>query len=299
MNHEVVSARVLAKRFAVTVRTIQRDMESLALAGIPVVSSHGPQGGYSIMDTYRMSSQLMSAEDIYFIVTSLKSLSDTFSDRNMEQTLEKMKTLVPSCNPEFLEEKKNKISIDFTLLGGLPKHGEVLRVVRDAVESERLLRFSYTGSSLTETFRTVEPLTAVFKWRSWYLFAWCRLRQDYRLFRVSRIREPEILTGRFIRRPLSFEEFEQLQNQQSPGKTTELVLLFHPFMKALAEEYAAPEDCSLDSEGNLIVKMRIPEDGWLYGLILSYGEYVTVLEPAHVREQVKEIAEKIAGKYEN
>ncbi len=90
-----------------------------------------------------------------------------------------------------------------------------------------------------------------------------------------------------------------MQNQQSPGKTTELVLLFHPFMKALAEEYAAPEDCSLDPEGNLIVKMRIPEDGWLYGLILSYGEYVTVLEPAHVREQVKEIAEKIAGKYEN
>ncbi|MDC7247704.1 MAG: HTH domain-containing protein, partial [Sphaerochaetaceae bacterium] len=95
MNHELSSASVLAERFGVSVRTIVRDIETIDAAGIPIVSIQGPHGGYRIMDTYTLDNRIVSVEDLYYIVTSLKSISDTLVDEKIDDTIEKMEGLIP------------------------------------------------------------------------------------------------------------------------------------------------------------------------------------------------------------
>jgi len=297
LNREFVSARVLAERFGVTVRTIQRDMEAIELAGIPVVTVQGPNGGYGIMENYKLHNQLVSVEDFYYIVTALKSVSDTLADEKIDNTLEKIKNLMPQRQSGFLSERNDKLSIDFTMLGGDPRHQESFKIAKEAVDSERLLSFTYTNNKLESKRRTVEPLTIAFKWRAWYLFAWCREKEDYRTFRISRMRDPEILPSRFTRREISFDEYIENQDRNGTLRQTELTLQFDPFMRSLVEEFHCPENCSEGPDGSLIVKTAMPEDGWMYGFLLSYGDYVTVLDPPHVRENLKLAAEKIAKKY--
>lgn len=297
LNHDLVSARVLAERFEVTVRTIQRDMEVIELAGIPIMSIQGPNGGYAIMENFKLNSQLLSVEDLYYVITSLKSVSDTLSDKRIDGTLEKMKTLLPSHESDFLAGRDEKLSIDFSLLGGDPRQQASFRTVKEAVDSERLLRFTYTNNRMEKKTRTVEPMTIAFKWRSWYLYGWCRNREAYRIFRISRIREPEILPERFKRRGFSYEEFQREQEEKGPGNMTDLTLRFDASMRPLVEEYHSPEETEEGPEGSLIIRTAMPEDGWMYGFILSYGQYVTVLEPPHVREIIRDGAEKIAAKY--
>lgn len=272
-------------------------MEAIELAGIPIVSIQGPNGGYGIMENFKIHNQLVSVEDFYYIITALKSVSETLADDKIDRTLEKMKTLMPAQQSGFLTERNEKLSIDFTMLGGDPRHQESFKIVRDAVDSERLLRFTYTNNKLESIRRTVEPLTIAFKWRAWYLFAWCREKEDFRTFRISRMREPEILPSRIKRKDISFEEYLGNQEKKKSIPATELTLRFDASMRTIVEEFHCPDDCSEGPEGSLIVKVSMPEDGWMYGFLLSYGEFVTVLDPPRVRENLKRSAEKIAEKY--
>jgi len=93
---------------------------------------------------------------------------------------------------------------------------------------------------MEETLRTVEPMTLAFRWRAWYLYGYCRFRQDYRLFRISRIRDPEILPERFSRRALELEEFLETRPAEGSGPRIRLVLKFAPEMRSLVEEFIPP-----------------------------------------------------------
>ena len=298
MNHEVVPAVVLAKRFGVSVRTIQRDISTIELAGIPIVAVQGAQGGYGIMKSYRMDRQLVRANELCHIITALQSVCKTLTDAHIETTLEKMKTLLPPRDMELLNEQQSKLSIDFSMLGGFPHNQDVIQIVRKAVDSQRLLSFSYTGNNLKQAERVVEPLTLAFRWSSWYLFAWCRLRMDYRLFKLSRIRSPLILPQSFERKSMTLTEFEEDQRRLKNIPMVNLTLHFDAAMRSMVEEYYEPSICHVLDDGSLVMNIQLPDDGWMYGFILSYGPLVTVLEPAHVRQTIADLARQIANKYE-
>jgi predicted DNA-binding transcriptional regulator YafY len=297
LNHELVSARVLAERFGVTVRTIQRDLESIELAGIPIISIQGPNGGYGIMENFKIDRQLVSVEDLYYIITSLQTVSDTLTDDKIDGTLEKIRNLLPARDYDILSERNEKLSIDFSMLGGDPRHQESFKIIKEAVDSERLLQFTYTNNKLESSLRSVEPLTIAFKWRAWYLFAWCRDKEDYRLFRISRMRQPEILPIHIKRKELSFDDFLEKQNQNNNIKMVALQLRFDPSMKPMIEEYYPGDKCFEEPDGSLTVSTEMPEDGWIYSFLLSYGEYVTVLKPYSVRDELKAMTKKIQEKY--
>ncbi|MFP4563418.1 MAG: helix-turn-helix transcriptional regulator [Spirochaetia bacterium] len=298
LNRDLVSARKLADRFGVSVRTIQRDMETIDLAGIPIVSIQGPNGGYGIMETFKMDRRLVTLDDLYFIITALGSISSSLEDDRIDDTLEKMKGLVPAIPQDPFRDRREKLYIDFSMLGGGPAQREVFRVVQSAVDTERLLRFSYTSNRLETLRRIVEPMTVVFTWRSWYLFGYCTLRKDYRLFRISRIREPEIMAERFRRRDMTFEDFSRLYNPEKTGKLLEITIKFSPEMVPLVEEFYNREDLKRCSDGSIIAVTRMPEDGWLYGYILSFGQYAEVLKPERIRKIIGESAVKISEIYE-
>ena len=114
MNRDIVNAREMAEHFEVSVRTVQRDMDTLALAGIPILSLRGVQGGYGIMKEYKLDRQLVNSHDLFFILTSLESISTTLKNREMSTTLDKMKTLVRDYQHTEICSQKERLHIDFS-----------------------------------------------------------------------------------------------------------------------------------------------------------------------------------------
>ncbi|MFP4375338.1 MAG: helix-turn-helix transcriptional regulator [Spirochaetaceae bacterium] len=297
LNRERVSAREMAERFGVASRTIQRDMEAIELAGIPIYAVQGAGGGYGILDSFKMDRQLMTVEDFYYIITALEGIGASLNDEQLDRTLEKVRTLVPDRGLDFLAGRSSKLSIDFSMLGGDPRQRAAFQVVRKAVDQECVLRFTYTNNKLEHTTRTVEPMTIVFRWRSWYLYGYCRLKNAYRLFRISRIRDPEMIRERFVRREQTFEEFMAASASPETGDAPELVLRFQPPMTSLVEEFYPDDAWEPQPDGSVVVRTRMPEDGWLYGHILSFGACVEVLSPPHVRTIIADTADRIAEIY--
>ncbi|MFH2116223.1 MAG: YafY family protein [Spirochaetota bacterium] len=298
LNHDLVSARILADRFGVTVRTIQRDMDAINLAGIPLVAVQGPSGGYGIMENFKLDRRLLGTDDLFNIITALKGIATSLGDPRIDGTLQKIQGLVPAEKDDPFKGREEKLHIDFSALGGGLSWQDSFRVVQTAVETGRLLRFDYTNNRLEQIPRMVEPMTVVFQWRSWYLFAFCRLRQDYRLFRISRIRKAEVQAETFRRRDMSFGEFSRHNDPARSGTTVRISLRFAREMAPLAEEFHDGQDLARMPDGSFIVSTSMPEDGWLYGYILSYGHYVEVLEPERLRHIIRDGAKKITALYE-
>lgn len=298
LNRDLVNAGKLAERYGVSVRTIQRDMEAINLAGIPVISVQGPSGGYGIMEGFKLDRRLLSVDDLFFIITALRGIGDSLEDRRINDALEKMRGLVRSDTEEDLKAREEKLHIDFSTLGGGPEQREVFRTVQAATNAGRMLRMDYTNNRLERENRVVEPMTIVFQWRSWYLFAYCRLREGYRLFRISRIRKPEILEERFRRREYGYEDFARENVPEKTGSFVNLTLKFSEKMVPLVEELYNREDYERTADGGLVARTRMPEDGWMYGYILSYGPFVEVLGPPRIREIIRSSAREIAQIYE-
>jgi predicted DNA-binding transcriptional regulator YafY len=156
---------------------------------------------------------------------------------------------------------------------------------------------SYVRITPKKTERTVEPMTLVFKWRSWYLFAFCKLRMDFRLFKISRIRDPEILAKAFIPRMADLDSCLRGINTKAGIKTVSLLLKFDSRTASVAADVFADDVHERFDDGTLIVKTEMPEDGWLYGFLLSFGSFLEVLEPASLRKVLKEEGDKISAIY--
>ena len=295
LNRELVPASVLSKRFGVSVRTIQRDMEAIDLAGIPIYAEHGAKGGYGIVDSFRLDRQLLTPDDVYYIITALRGVGATLDDPHPDETREKIKTLVSRNALELFSEREEKLSIDFSLLGNEPWQRQTFRIIRRSVEEERLVRFRYTSSRLEATVRVVEPMTIAFRWRSWYLYAWCRLRSDYRLFKISRIQEAQMPGERFRRRSRTFADF--VTDRSEYAREIHMVIDFAPTASALVEECFPPDVRTVLPDGTVRVSARVPDDDSFYLYLLSYGNKARVVSPAQTRRRMRALAESVAAQY--
>ncbi len=297
LSRDLVSATALAGRFGVTVRTIQRDVDAINAAGIPVTAIHGPNGGYKILDTFRLDRQFFTFDDLFFITTALQGIADSLESPTVEKTADKMRSLARGRSLDELADRAERLYIDFSALGYSARRKAHMAVVQDAIARNRCISFSYTDSRLKPSTRVVEPYTLVFKWFSWYLFAWCRARRDFRLFRLSRIRDPKMKPEVFRRRAVSLKEYFERMSAQAPPAVP-VVLRFRPELRVLAEDYFNFADVSEGEDGAVTARFRLPEDNWLYGMILSWGDGVQVISPASLRKKIAEICEKTRKMYE-
>jgi predicted DNA-binding transcriptional regulator YafY len=297
MSRDLVSATALAERFGVTVRTIQRDMETIDAAGIPVTALHGPNGGYKIMDTFRLDRQFFTFDDLFFITTALQGVADSLESPTIEKTADKIRSLTRQGAAQEIAQRAQRLCIDFSALGFSSRRKEHFAVVQDAVARNRCISFTYTSSRLETSTRVVEPYAIVFKWFSWYLFAWCRSRKAFRLFRLSRLRDTVLKPEVFKRREVDVQRYLDSMSTGGPAPVSAL-LRFRPELRVLVEDFFSYADIRDDESGFLLVKLELPEDNWLYGMILSYGDGVEVISPAPLREKIAEISRKTLQLYQ-
>jgi predicted DNA-binding transcriptional regulator YafY len=300
LNRKRMSGQELAEQFEVSLRTIYRDLETINSAGIPIVSYSGANGGYEIMDQYHIDRQIVTLDDLDSIMTALKGVQSSLDDRDIDHLLAKVGALIAKSEHTRLEEAGETLLFNTNLWRGAQLDKAILNQLRQAAKKRNIIGFGYPNSEGAIEERTVEPVGLAWKGYAWYLYAYCRLRGDYRTFRLSRIKELRIERETFPRRNVSLGELDaKWGNQaQATNNLTGVVLRFHPRMRTRVEEYFSPEEITVAEDGYFIVRSEHSNDSWLQGTLLSYGTDVKVLEPKQLADTIRERALEIVHQYE-
>jgi len=297
LNRERITARELAEKFEVSIRTIYRDLEAVNQAGVPVVSYSGSDGGFGIMENYKIDRQLLTFNDMLAILSALKGVNTTLADQEIDRAIEKISSLVPRERNDELELRYEQLVIDVSPWGFREEDKRKLKELYQAITDGKLVEFTYGNLKGEKTLREAEPMTLLFKGYAWYLLGYCRLREDFRSFKLSRISELTVLDQEFTRRKYSYREFPISKNHNN--SPIHLKLRYSPEARPNVEEYFNPENITYQDDGRLIVEVDWPEDEWVYGHILSYGEQVEVLEPKEIREKIRKRVAKLYEVYHN
>lgn len=290
INRKKVKAQELAELFEVSIRTIYRDIDTLSRAGIPVVSYQGANGGIGLMEGYRMDKHVLTKEELTAISLALKSVLTSYGDPHAEAVLEKITGIAEDEAKQSIEH----IFVDYSPWGQNPMLKEKITLLKQAIETTICVEFSYTNSDTKVTNRIIDPHTLVEKGRAWYVYGFCHLRQEFRLFKVIRMKDLQLCKEEFNRKAIRLSELPWDQDWHHPEKIIPLKLAFNPEIRSQIEEMFGLENIVDDQP---IVSMEIPENEWLYGFILSFADRIEVLEPAHIRDIVRERAFNIVQLY--
>ncbi|EPS56596.1 TPA: helix-turn-helix transcriptional regulator [Clostridium botulinum] len=299
LNREKISASELAEKFEVSVRTIYRDIEAINLAGIPIVSQVGNNGGFYIIDNYKINHQLLTLEDMISIIEALKNMNRLLEDKSIDVAIEKVKNIVPKEKKDVFDLHFDQMFIDILPWGFKKCDEENLKytIIHNAVESKKCIAFDYRNSKSEYNWREIEPLTLVFKGFYWYLFSFCKLKNDYRFFKLSRMENLTILDEKISENRISYKEYININKTQEVP--TRVLLKFNEKVRYRVDDCFDKNDIKIQEDGSVIVDTYFLEDDWVYSMILSYGECVEVLEPNHIREIIKDKCKKINDIYSN
>lgn len=296
LRKEKVQAKELAELFEVSVRTIYRDIEAINLAGIPIVTYQGVNGGIGIAEGYRLDKSVLTEDEMSTIVSTLSGIAPTMPDKKYEIIMKKIRNTIPSKQLENMDSKVKQLIIDFFPWGSGKLLKESISIIKKAIEKHNLIQFNYIDFSANKTVRTVEPYSLVLKGQNWYLRAWCQIRQDLRIFKLSRIKDLTALQDKFEPRKIEFDHINFDTEWKYSGKTVNLQLLFDKEIENIAFEYFG-DSLEKQNDGKLLLKTVMPEGYWLYGFILSFGTGVEVIDPPHIRMAIADISKKIYKKY--
>ena len=288
LRHENITAKQLAEELCVSTRTIYRDINILSVAGIPITSQKGFGGGLSLLQGFSLDKSYFTQEEQNNIVQALQILkSSNYPDA--DKSLNKVAGLFShNLQSEWLE-------IDFSYWGSPEKERNNITALERAIINKYVITFTYFNAELTVTHQTVEPLKLVFKSHSWYLVAYSENKKDIRTFKMSRIRELQI-TNQLFDRELP-KDFSITPVYKEEYNTPVFILHFsEKIAYKVYDEFQEKYIKKLD-DGTLEVTFRYQLSDWTFLYLLSFGEYVEIIEPVEARNILKEKAKKIFSMY--
>lgn len=274
------TASELAEELEVSVRTIYRDIDVISSSGIPIFASQGRGGGISILDNYVLDKSLFSEAEREQILMALQGITAT-DGKNTNELLVKLGAI-------FHLNATNWIEVDFSDWVQNKPQQDVFNTIKKAIFNRNVISFRYFNSDGKVAQRRVQPSKLVFKSKNWYLYSFCLSKKDYRFFKLTRLKELEILSETFKPDSVSMEIEKWIKNEK-------MIYIKLKFDKCMAfrvyDEFT--DKVTEDESGNLYVQTELPDSERLDSYILSFTDCVEVLEPQLVRERIKSKIENV------
>jgi len=286
LQNDRVTAPYLAEKFEVSRRTIGRDIDSLCMAGIPIVTHQGTGGGISIAEGFKLDKHVLTAGELSGIVAALKGLGSVSEKSRIERTLDKL-----GANSDAVISMHEPVVID---LGSYYK-GELtakIETIKQAISTKRLIEFDYYYDK-GESHRCIEPYVVIFHWTSWYVFGFCPERDDWRMFKLNRLWNLSECKQQFEMRDIPPEKRDFNSHLIGEDK---LEALFDKSTKhQLIEAYGL--DSYYETDEGLYFEIDFTNRKYIIGWLLGFGDKVKVLEPPDIVAEIKSIAENILSRY--
>lgn len=287
LERRSVTARELAERFEVSPRTIYRDVDALAQAGIPVYADRGQGGGIRLMEQFVLNKSLLSVKERRELLASVQGMQ-AVREEEAQPLLEKLSSL-------FGAEREDWIEVDFSPWTSSGELGKYFQLLKEAILNRQVVCFSYSAANGSTVERTAEPHRLFFRGYDWYLLAWCRIRSDFRYFKLTRMRGLATLPEHFEKRNIP----ERESAYEQPDSQIELTVRASPRMAYRVYDEFPPDFWEKEENGSFLIRFAMPQNEWLYSYLLGYGPELEVIAPPQVREELLERAEKILRNYKS
>jgi len=297
LDKKRIGAQELADLFEVSPRTIYRDIDAINMAGIPVCSIPGVGGGFEIMQNYKIDKNVFSTTDLAAILMGLSSISSMIRGDELVNALAKVKSFIPEDRAKDIELKANQIYIDLSPWMGNRNIKAYLETVKRAIQEKKLLSFKYTDRYGNVTARIAEPYQLVLKSSQWYWQGYCHKRDDYRLFRLSRISNLLITEESFVPRDYPKPQIEF--NDILETMQTTIKIRIHKSAMERVLDFSTYDNFLADGDEHYIISFPFIENEYYYNILLSFGDKCECLEPIHIRKEMKRRILGIASIYES
>lgn len=294
LSKKCVKATYLADKFEVSVRSIHRYINCLELAGVPIYTVRGNSGGFSIIDTFKISSTFLSVNEFEQTINTLTAITESVPNKVLTNVINKFKSNIRNENTE-LNLKSGNLVIDAGPWGDAIGYKSKLSVIQKCIENNKKLNIRYHDRNGDVTERTIEPHLIVFKQGLWYVFAYCELRNDFRFFKTGRIEYANVSEETFKRRDLTDKELP-LNFWNANAKTEDVVLQVDKKYVSDIEEWLGIENVRKKGDA-FIAEAKLPFDSGLISKLMSYGNGIEVLSPKKLKEEIKKCATEILNIY--
>ncbi len=279
----------------VTPRTIQRDLDAINQAGIPIVSYPGVRGGVGIMENYKLEKRLFSTSDITALLMGLGSIRSSLTGDAVVSALAKVKGIIPEEQRAQIEWRARQITIDTTPWLGANSQDDLIAMIQTAMDYHQLLRFEYTDRRMNKSVRTVEPHRLVLKGMRWYLDAWCMEREDFRLFKLTRMNATEILDTSF--EPRAHPSGGQVEPRFHDADLQIATLRVREAALDSLSDLVDINEVEKDGEGAWLVSVPVPVNDHGCKFLLGMGVDCECLTPPELRHQLQEYLRQISDIY--
>ena len=286
LNHKRASGRCLAETFEVSLRCIQRDMDTLSMAGVPIIAYSGVNGGYELQEGYKLPTAMVTDHDHAIIAASLKSMESA----GLKKEVQTAKLLFPQRSGN-----ESSIQMDFSIADETAAQEREL--LRKAIKERLGVRFSYTDALGNITHRSCEPIGLIFRWYSWYLVAWDLKKKDYRIVNLRRIDQVQEQESILHPHPSLSTILRKLEETDTQAYWT-IRLLCQPSTAGKMKEYFQGTIEKTNPDASFLYTMRMPKQEYFwYAKLLGMGAGVRVLEPQELIDKITKDCQEILQLY--
>lgn len=286
LERKIVTAAEMAEHFGVSTRTIYRWVDALNLAGVPVITTKGKGGGIQLAEKYTLDKAVLTEDEKQEILSSVQALQSLSGSSN--SAVSKLKAIT-SANADW-------IKVDFATWN--PEQNEVKEIFKNlkwAILNRRQVSFDYFSGSSDYSKRQVDSWKIVFRGQAWYFYGFCKLRNAPRYFKLSRMRNLQILKDGISTEEKDFPE-EQNNENYSVDKITNFIKL--KVCVNDSEIYRVLDEYKVDiieetTEKSKILTFTVPDIYWIKSWILSFGASMQVLEPEKLRFDIQDEIKKM------
>ena len=291
-----VTAKEISDKFEISKRTVYRYMDELSLAHVPIMVERGQNGGFYIADSFKLPCSYLTQEEYDKLSALVSAFSETFRDDEEVNAL-KEKLFLSVKSARATSPVASPILIDSSNWNDYGGHSEKINIATEAINESKTLKISYHDRNGEVSKRVIEPHALILKQGLWYLFAYCRTREDFRLFKISRIEYAhfgEAFSKRlFDAKNLPFNEW------YSSIEREEVELIVDESVKSDVEEWLGIDCVSVSPSGRITASCSLPYDKGLVSEIMKYGKKITVVKPEKLKRDIAENAKELLKLYEN
>lgn len=276
-----ITSSALATHFEVSLRTIYRDIEALSIAGIPVYTTTGKNGGVHLMDNYVLDKSFIPDKEQSEVLLALKSLSTV---PNIDETKVLSRLLA------LFDQKQNHrnldwVEVDFSRWQSTDHEQELFNQLKQAILNKQVIQFDYINAMGEESMRTVDPLKLIFKFKDWYVHGYCKNKNDFRMFKLLRIKNyqtlPLKIEKEYMDVPVPYQN-----NYVDPNHMIHVELLFPKNVAHKVYEWFDSQYIFNENEQQLRVSGTLIKDDWFFSSLLAFGSDIVVEEPLYVKAEL-------------
>jgi predicted DNA-binding transcriptional regulator YafY len=298
---KLVKAAEIAERFEISLRTVYRDMRALNEAGVPIGAEAGI--GYYLIEGYHLPPVMFTPEEAGSLLIAQK-LINCFSDKsvkhNFDLAADKIKSVLPDSHQQFLGQVDNHIHVFHKPIEETQDFSNnYITKIQQAISEGKCIELNYFSKyNEVSTCRIVEPVGLCFYGFNWHLIAYCKLRNDYRDFRLDRIESYKTnLSNVSAKTRIRISDyFNRIWNDESLFNVS-ITFNRNVLPKIVGTRYYFGFYEEIDQGENMIMKFAVNDFSYIGSWLMSLETMVIKIEPEALRKYIVNTIQNLSKQY--